>query len=117
MLEPEKLIETPLDVSTEISKGTATLRLTGELDLAGQETFQNGLGKIESQPLRELFVDLRGLTFIDSSGLRMLITTLRDSRERGLDLAFIKPEGQVREVLEATRLMDELPLVDAPNET
>ena len=57
-------------------------------------------------------LDLRGLTFIDSTGLRMLVQLDAVARHDGFDFAVLCGYGQVREVLRATGLDGMLPLFD-----
>lgn len=56
-------------------------------------------------------LDLRGLDFIDSTGLRMLVETDALARQDGFDLAVVCGEGQVRMVLEVSGLEAVLPIV------
>jgi anti-anti-sigma factor len=59
-----------------------------------------------------LVVDLRELTFMDSVGLRMLVTLNMATSEDGLDYTVICGEGYVRQVLRETGLDGVLPVVD-----
>jgi anti-anti-sigma factor len=80
-----------------------TMRLYGEFDLAGTEFYEAELARIGRDGIRELVIDLSGLTFLDSSGIRMLLGTRRSADQDGFDLFVTPPEnGQVRKVLELT---------------
>lgn len=58
------------------------LRLTGELDLASAPVLQHRLAQLraDKQPVR---LDLSGLQFIDSSGMRLLIAAFNEARSEG----------------------------------
>jgi anti-sigma B factor antagonist len=58
-----------------------------------------------------LVIDLRGLTFIDSAGLRMLVVLDAHATAAGLELAVLCTEGSVRHVLRQTGLDGVLPVV------
>jgi anti-anti-sigma factor len=51
-------------------------------------------------------VDLRGLTFIDSTGLRLLIRLDQRARTDGCTLTLVDGEGPAHRLLQLTRLRD-----------
>ena len=52
----------------------------------------------------ELWIDLGQVTFIDSTGLGMLVSVLREAREMNGDLHLINAGREVRRILEVTGL-------------
>jgi anti-anti-sigma factor len=105
--DPSELLE--IDVSE--SGSVRRLRLTGELDLAGIDRFEHLL----TGPGPATFVlDMRGLTFIDSSGLRALIMADERVRAEGGRIIVVKGPARVNEVLEVTGVASRLELVDEP---
>ena len=91
---------------------TALIRLIGEFDLSCEQPFEEKLAAALDSLTSQLVVDLCELTFIDSVGLRMLLSL--ENRSRAEDFAFVVlcGEGQVREVLKLSGLDGLLPLVD-----
>lgn len=89
------------------------LRLTGEFDLACEERFMEELEAALRDPAPWLVLDLRGLDFMDSTGLRVLVQI--DARARGGEFQFVVlcGDGHVRYVLRESGLDGVLPLVDA----
>jgi anti-anti-sigma factor len=80
-----------------------TMQLSGEFDMAGCEAFDATVRELHVNGLNALTIDLAGLTFIDSSGIRSLLETKRRADEEGLALLVRVPkDGQVRQVLELT---------------
>jgi anti-sigma B factor antagonist len=78
-----------------------TLTLCGEFDLGGCEEFEGVIRGLDGTG--KLVIDLAGLTFIDSSGIRALLASKRRAEEAGVELSVHVPEnGQVRQVLELT---------------
>ena len=57
-------------------------------------------------------VDLRGLTFIDSSGLRALLEGHEKIAERGVEVTFLRPPGRLMRVFEVTGADRLLPFDD-----
>lgn len=87
-------------------RGASVLTLRGELDLATAEQLERAL----AQAGDEVLLDLRGLTFMDSTGVRGL---LEAAEQGGPGLRMIAPEsGDVRVTIEETGIAPLLPLVD-----
>jgi anti-sigma B factor antagonist len=87
---------------------TARVRPSGELDLATVDELSARLAEA-ARSARRVLLDLGGLTFIDSSGVRLLMRWARDAERDGIDLT-LRPGGPaVREVLEVTGVRDLLP--------
>lgn len=85
------------------------VRLTGELDLAQAPRFtEAALGALRERP-STLEVDLSGLTFLDSTGVRAILEV--HQRARGSDSALHLVQGppRIRRVFELTGLLDRLP--------
>lgn len=82
-----------------IDRGDAvSLVLSGELDLAGTDRL---VGEAEHAPAgAALALDLSGLSFMDSSGLKVLMNLDRRSKREGWSLAIENPRGQVLRLLE-----------------
>lgn len=83
------------------SDGTARLELAGELDLASCQQLAARLEALATHrtPVR---LDISGLTFIDSSGLAVLVRHARDSRRDGWTLHIARDglQRQVQRVIE-----------------
>jgi len=87
------------------------LELAGDLDMAAAPGFEvrlrDGLGR---EPHR-LLIDLSGVTFVDSTGIRLLLRANERCRELGVELAVTRPSDGVWRVLERFRLETRLPFV------
>ena len=92
----------PLSIRNTVRAGRHTLALTGELDLdsatdleaAVREACASGTG---------LVIDLRNVTFMDSTGLRVLIVAATLCEENGHELRII-PGEEIQRILEMTGL-------------
>ena len=100
----------PFEIRKEpTGPSSLTIRLYGEFDLACRERYEAEVARIGENGVRELVIDLAGLTFLDSSAIRMLLQTRRSSDGDGFDLFVILPEdGQVRKVLDLTGVVSAL---------
>ncbi|HET9719166.1 MAG TPA: STAS domain-containing protein [Solirubrobacteraceae bacterium] len=88
--------------------GGVRLLLSGELDLAGTDRL---LAEAPNNPGGgALTLDLSGLTFMDSAGLKTLMNLDRRSKREGWSLAIENPRGQVRRLLELCGFDQRLPI-------
>lgn len=95
-----------LDVSSSTADGAVTVTLRGELDLASVPAVEDRLAEIEKSSPARILIDLTGLTFIDSSGLRVLLLADGRAREQQRELVFTESTATVRRVLEMTGALD-----------
>ena len=61
-------------------------------------------------------LDLSGLSFLDSTGVRVLLTADLRARKRGVRFGVARSTGMVRRLLEVTRIEERFPVVDDPAE-
>ena len=86
----------------------------GELDCATGPTLEDRLEDlIENQGNRTVIIDLENMTFVDSSGLSVLVGAYRRLRDHGGDLSVRGPSASTRKVFEITGLHKVLP-IDEP---
>jgi anti-anti-sigma factor len=106
-----------INVDTRIEDGVAVIALSGELDVAGTPALEEALaGMAEDPEVRGIVIDLSGLDFLDSSGLRSVVQADRRVRGTGLRFALVRGGEPVQRVFEITRMADRLPWVDAPGD-
>ena len=100
------------DLRTSEQPGGARIALIGELDLASERRFEEELDRVERARPARLVVDLRGLSFMDSTGLRIIASADARARQDGRRLTVIQGPPAVRRVFEITRLDERLEIVD-----
>ncbi|MDP1847566.1 MAG: STAS domain-containing protein [Solirubrobacteraceae bacterium] len=86
----------------------------GELDIATAPQLEEAISKATSEPVAELVLDLRELTFMDSTGLRTLAQANLKAEQAGTALSIWRGSRQIERVLEISGLGPLLPLADAP---
>jgi anti-sigma B factor antagonist len=79
--------------------GTPTLVITGEIDLACADELREQLRALTPSASRTGVVDLSGVTFLDSSGLGVLIAAKKHAVATDTDLALADPSPACRSVL------------------
>ncbi|MGN6696046.1 MAG: STAS domain-containing protein [Aquihabitans sp.] len=81
------------------------LTLSGELDPGTAPILQSHLTDLAAdQGVSSVVVDLSQITFLDSSGIRALVTGGEALRTRSAELILRAPNANVRRVLEVTGL-------------
>ncbi len=96
--------------------GGTSFALSGELDLSTLDHLETVLdGSLDGKP-GLVVVDLRDLTFLDSSGLRVLLGLHAGQREKGGRVVLVRGPRRVHRVFELTRADQELEIVSDPAE-
>ena len=106
-----------LEFTTTRNPTVAVVAPTGELDLSGAAILEDELERLAAEPgIGSIVLDLRGLEFMDSSGLRLVVMADMRAREAGRRFALVRGGDTVHRVFEITRMSDRLEFVDAPED-
>ena len=102
-------------ISTEDRDGGTHLTLHGELDLATAPELEQLVNE-RLDDGQEVVVDLRGLEFMDSSGIRVLVAAHARAGRTGGRLVVVRPRpnSAVAKIVEISGLDGELTIVDDP---
>jgi anti-anti-sigma factor len=92
--------------------GVTRLTLRGEFDLAGIDQFNRAVHAVETREPVALVIDMSALAFMDSSGLRALITAHERAQKGGWRLAIVPGPPAVRRVFEVTQMDERLDLIE-----
>ena len=107
-------ISAHLDISVHGFGSTVEITLTGELDVASDRRLSETLKQVADETTSNMVIDLRGVTLMDSAGLRWLITADALSQAEGFRLWIVRAPGVVARTLAATGMDARLPIVDRP---
>ena len=103
-----------LEVSVEGSDDRVRVVLAGELDLASVDAFTGKLAQAEAGKPEVVEIDLRGLTFMDSTGLAQLFAANRRARAAGRRIVILKGPGPIDRVLALAQIEDAIDVVEEP---
>jgi anti-sigma B factor antagonist len=101
-----------LEVTTQDSGEQVTVSLKGELDLSSVGKVQAELQRVEADGPSLLILDLSNLSFLDSTGLRAVVTADERARENGRRFVIVRGPDAVQRVFSITRLEERLEMVD-----
>jgi anti-sigma B factor antagonist len=106
-----------LEFETTRNGSVAVIVATGELDLSGAAILEAEIERLAAEPeLGTVVLDMRGLEFMDSSGLRLVVLADMRAREAGRRFALVRGTETVHRVFEITRMSDRLDFVSTPEE-
>jgi len=94
-----------VQISARQSDGSVILDLSGDIDLAHSPAMRKALlGEIKEKHTRKVFLNLKNVRYIDSSGIASLVEGLKASRDQGSRMILYGLSRSVREVMELSRL-------------
>ena len=96
---------TPFTVDTTREDDRCLLTVAGELDAATTVDLESAIGSA-GPDVTGLEVDLTGVSFIDSSGLRTLVMARQSAVEQGRRFSIVGSSKAVDRLLELTGLED-----------
>ena len=103
-------------VQTHITGRTAQLALSGELDLVSSPALEQAMDQLQGADIELLIVDLRGLDFMDSTGLHLVIRAQNQAHETGCRFAVVRGREQVQRLFDLTGMTETLTVIDSPEQ-
>jgi len=103
---------TLLQIEVHDHDGLAHVVLTGELDLSTIAKVEHELARVESAGPATLALDLSRLSFLDSSGLRVIVSADQRARRENRRFVVVRGPETVQRIFAITRLDEQLELVD-----
>ena len=86
-----------------LQENQLTVLLTGEIDHHCAKSYISGINsKIEAYSPAVCILDFSGVTFMDSSGIAVVINALRTMKASGGTLSVTSPQSQVMKVFRAS---------------
>ncbi len=110
-------VQDQLLIDVRHDKDRVVLSMRGELDLASAPLLQAEIQSSEVEAAAVLVLDLKELTFIDSTGLRVLLAAYEGSRERGQEFAVTQGSPQVQRLFSITGVGERLHIIAPGDET
>ena len=101
-----------LEIETQQRDGLVHVVLRGELDLSTVNKVQEELRRVEADAPAVVVLDLSKLTFLDSTGLRCLVTADQRARDADRRVVLVRGPDPVQRVFSITRLEERLEVVD-----
>lgn len=102
-----------LDIAVARLNGLAWITLDGALDIASAPALRRALSRVPLDST-EVRVDLGGVTFLDSTGLSVLLSLANRAEEHGRRVTLVKPRAEVARLLWLVDVARRFEMVDVP---
>ncbi len=95
-----------LDIYTKNNENCEKIEVMviGELDINSSFKFQNELNQIVEQNDSDIYINLENLSYIDSTGLGILIGLMKKLKEKNCEIILLKPQDNMLKLLRITGL-------------
>jgi anti-anti-sigma factor len=87
-----------MDISTEKEKNYAIVGVKGKIDAVTSPEFEKSLSDLINQGDKILLMDLTGLEYISSAGLRSILSTAKKLKTVDGQMIFFGLQGSVKDV-------------------
>ena len=104
------------EVKAERLGAEARIAVQGELDIATLPEFEQAVTRTRAQGLERMVIDLRGLSFLDSMSIELLLRLHGELTATGAELVVVRGPRAVNRIFEVMELQRVLNLVDEPPE-
>jgi anti-sigma B factor antagonist len=105
-----------LRIATRQAPDRVVLEFDGELDMLNTPLLRDALAATDVAQSTMVVLDLRRLTFMDSTGLKAIFAARNECRRRGQRFAVTPGSQQVERLLSVTRLGEHLRTIATPDE-
>ena len=102
----------PFRIDVEPDRESVRVAPVGELDIATVEKLRAEVERLREAGFTDLVLDLRGVRFLDSTGLRLVLELDAAAREASQELTIIRGSAVVQRIFEVTQVSERLKFVD-----
>jgi anti-sigma B factor antagonist len=103
----------PFRIDVEPARDSVRVAPVGELDIATVDKLRGEVERLRESGFDKLVLDLRGVRFLDSTGLRLVLELDQAAREASQELMIIRGSSVVQRIFEVTQVAERLHFIDA----
>ena len=94
-----------MQIAYRVSDGFTIFDISGDIDLAHSPQMRKALlGEIKEKRVPKVYLNMKNVRYIDSSGIASLVEALKASRDVSSRLILFSLSNNVREVMQLSRL-------------
>jgi anti-sigma B factor antagonist len=108
--------QSQLNIETRRESDRVVITMDGELDMANAPGLQVAIESDELSAAEIVVLDLQGLTFLDSTGLRVILAARELCWRRGQEFAVTPGSAQVQRLLSVTGVGEHLRTIASAGE-
>lgn len=105
-----------MDINTRDVEGVKILDITGEIDLYNAPEIKDSIQSEMENNNKKIIINLENVSYIDSSGIGALISSLSNLKKVGGGLKIINVYDSVKKVFELTKLTSFFEIYDSEDE-
>ena len=105
-----------MDISSRVRGEVVILDISGEIDLYNAPEIKDIVNKLIEQKKYNVVINLKEVTYIDSSGIGALISSLSNLKKYHGGLKIINVFASVKKVFELTKLTSFFEIYDSEDE-
>ena len=102
----------PFRIDVEPSRDSVRVAPVGELDIATVDKLRAEVERLRESGFSQLVLDLRGVRFLDSTGLRLVLELDAAATADSQELQIIRGSAVVQRIFEVTQVAERLKFVD-----
>ena len=106
-----------MEIEVETTDQRTLVTLSGELDASTASSLYDTLSELEVNDTHTVVLDLAKVTFMDSTGLAVIVTEHKRLRHTDGSLTIFAPPSSVRRLFDITGLttvLDIVPVIEEP---
>jgi anti-sigma B factor antagonist len=93
-----------MKVNTKLVGDICVVEIEGEIDAEHSPQLKRSLAKAQEEKAKNFILDINKVSFLDSTGLGVMISLMRNLKEKGGELRLVGLQDEVRSIFEITRL-------------
>jgi anti-anti-sigma factor len=101
-------VSAPLEISVRADAGRLVVRPYGDIDIATGDVLSEQLDWALSRGFDEVLCDLREATFLDSTGIRILLSARQRCERRAIRFSISVADGPVHRALATAGVLEAL---------
>ena len=102
----------PFRIDVEPARDSVRVAPVGELDIATVDKLRAEAERLRESGFGKLVLDLRGVRFLDSTGLRLVLELDQAARAASQELLLIRGSAVVQRIFEVTQVSDRLQFIE-----
>ena len=95
-----------MDYTKIIDSGVCNIVMKGKFNFSDHLSFKALFDVFDDSSVKAVQYDLRGVDFVDSAALGLLLLSLDEAKKASKPLILIGPQGQVQKMFEISRFYE-----------
>lgn len=101
-----------MEISSKLNKNTLIIGLSGELDECTANYTRSAMDElIVDNSFKKLVVDMRGLEFMDSTGIGVLIGRYKKLKSKNILMYVVNPNSHIEKIFKMSGLYEIIPKI------